>query len=423
MSRPNASSRHRAFPLAALAVLATVLPGCTTGAAGSPAASARREIGIASFNMAWAGTTAEFDRYLAVCGAPDVAWCETRARWVRGTTAAAPEEEARAARCRASLLAAAGSREALLRIAPCGAYRSGADPAAERSREAYAEKLEGLSATVARLVDKEGVSVIAFQEVSGQAVVEEVLGPLRARFEVCAAPHSSFQTVAFAWDKAVTERPATCAVNDELAITETPDEPWRRVRPGLALTLTVGGAPVTFLNVHLKSSCASLVSSERYPGRLLTDPVEACRIFNRQVPILERWIDETAAKSPRFVFLGDLNRRIDEEQAAAIPKNEVRADGTDPAGPNRADANGSVTTRTLWGEIADGSPALHQVPLSSTSGESCKGFSGLDHIVVSDGVKALNETSLLSRKVAVEERPGQKIQTSDHCPRIVRLTF
>lgn len=408
----------------ALSALVVSLGGCTTSTPLPAATSASREIGIASFNMAWAGTTAEFDRYLAVCGAPDVAWCETRARWVRGTTAATPEEEARAATCRASLLAAAGSREALMRIAPCGAYRTGADPAAERSREAYAEKLEGLRATVARLVEKEGVSVLAFQEVSGQAVVEEVLGPLRARFEVCAAPQSSFQTVAFAWDKAVTERPATCTVNDELAVVESKDEPWRRSRPGLALTLTLGGAPVTFLNVHLKSSCASLVSSERYPGRLLTDPAEACRVFNRQVPILERWIDETAVKSPRFVFLGDLNRRIDEEQAANVPKSEVRADGTDPAGPNRADANGSVTTRYLWGEIADGSPALHQVPLSSAaSEEACKGFSGLDHIVVSDRVKALNEGKLLSRKVAVEEKPGQRIQTSDHCPRIVRLTF
>jgi hypothetical protein len=42
---------------------------------------------------------------------------------------------------------------------------------------------------------------------------------------------------------------------------------------------------------------------------------------------------------------------------------------------------------------------------------------------VSDRVKALNEGKLMSRKVAVEEKPGQRIQTSDHCPRIVRLTF
>src|SRR5262245_1847281 len=111
----------------------------------------------------------------------------------------------------------------------------------------------------------------------------------------------------------------------------------RRVRPGLALELTIGGTPVSFLNVHLKAGCANIVATERYPARLLTDDFDACEAFNKQVPILEAWIDGVAAKTPRFVWLGDLNRRIDEEEAAGIPKDKVRADGSDPRGPNRVD--------------------------------------------------------------------------------------
>lgn len=411
--------------LLALGGCSSATPDATGGApAPATAAGARREVGIASFNMAWAGTMQDFERQLAVCGAPEVSWCDTRARVAHGATAPTPEEQARATRCQEAQIAAAGGREALALVAPCGAYRGGPqkDPAASRTREAYAGKLDGLKATVSRLIEKEGISVLAFQEVRGKALVEEVLGSHSGRFEVCAAPHTSFQTVAFAWDRAVTERPGTCAANDALAIVESKAEPWRRVRPGLALELTIGVEPVTFLNVHLKASCANIVPTERFAARLLTDPVEACQVFNRQVPILERWIEDVAARSPRLVWLGDFNRRIEEEAAASIARSDVRADASDPAGPNPADAKGNVPTRYLWPEIADGSPVLHQVPLSTSEG-GCTGFMGLDHVVISDALRSVNPGAIPSRKVAVEQAPGQAIETSDHCPRIVRLRF
>lgn len=400
----------------------------------APSANAKPvALGIASFNMAWAGTIEDFRRHLEVCGAPSVNWCDTRARTMRGASGPTPEEQARAKLCEASILNAAGGAEASMMVAPCNAYRinqpfvPGAPPVDQtpaRKPEAYAQKLNGLRATVEHLVEVEKIAVLAFQEVKSRETITAVLGKHASRFDVCVANHNAFQTLAFAWDKAVTSKPGTCTTHSALAIKDPPADPaaFRRVRPGLALELTINGGSVTFMNVHLKSGCANIVATERFPARLLTDSHEACEVLNRQVPLLEDWLDNIAARSPRLVWLGDFNRRIDEEAAANIAKDQVRSDGSDAAGPNKAGVDGKVTTKYLWPELSDGKPILHQVPLS-TAETGCTGFQGLDHIVISDALKAINPPSLASRKVAVVSTPGQPIETSDHCPRVVRLTF
>lgn len=390
---------------------------------------------VATFNMAWAGTLDDFQRHLEVCSAPSVNWCDTRARWAPGTTQALPEEAARAAACEAATIEAAGGREASMKVAPCNAYRdsqprapgSAPDLSALRKPGAYAEKLAGLRDTVESLIEREGVRVIAFQEVKSAQAVQAVLGRFAARFEVCEAQHSAFQSLAFAWDRSLSSVKGVCATHSALAILDPPNDTaaFRRVRPGLALQLSVNGAAVTFMNVHLKASCASAShSNPRFPARLLTDPVEACEVFNRQVPLFEDWIDAVAAKSPRFVILGDFNRRIDEEQALAIAKDQVRSDGTDPASRHTVGADGKVKTKYLWPEIADASRALLLLPLKSTDA-ACKGFTGLDHIVVSGAVYAALEkhapAEIGTRKAAVLGRVGQRIESSDHCPQIGRL--
>ena len=390
-------------------------------------------IGIASFNMAWAGTVEDFKKHLDVCSAPSVNWCDTRARTLRGASAPTPEEQVRAKQCEASILAAAGGTDASMMVAPCNAYRISApfvpgappvDQSPARKPEAYAQKLKGLTSTVERLVSQEHIAILAFQEVKSRVVIESVLGKFASRFDICVATHNAFQTIAFAWDKSITSKPGICTTHSALAIKDPPADPaaFRRVRPGLALELTINGTPVTFMNVHLKSGCANIVATERYPARLLTDANDACEVLNRQVPLLEDWLDGIAVKSPRLVWLGDFNRRIDEEAAAKIAKDQVRSDGSDPAGPNKVGADGKVTTKYLWQELSDGKPTLHQVPLSATD-SGCSGFQGLDHIVISDALKAINPATLTSRKIPVDNVAGQPIETSDHCPRVVRLAF
>jgi hypothetical protein len=390
--------------------------------------------GVAAFNMGWAGTPEDFKKHVEVCNAPEVRWCDTRARIERGATAPTEAERLRADKCQAATLAAAGGREASMLVVPCNAYRSVTppipgqprpDPGMTLTPAAYQEKLDGLRATVEGIIENEAVKVIAFQEVRGTATVKLVLGKFADRFDVCEARHNAFQTLAFAWDKSVTSKPGVCATHAPLAVLDPPGDPaaFRRVRPGLTLELVMNGAPVTFMNVHLKAGCASVNDSNpRFPGRLLTDAADACEVLNRQVPILEEWVDAVAAKSPRLVLLGDYNRRIDDEDAMNPPAAQVRADGTNPAGPNKIDDKGKVTTKFLWQEIADGAPVLHQVPLSTKEG-GCTGFQGLDHIVVSDAIKKQNPGVIFSKKVAVAQKTDQRIETSDHCPRVAQMRF
>lgn len=402
-----------------LALLVSLLAGSAAHAAeGAPQASPT-QFGVASFNMAWAGSQQDFDRQNAVC--KTVSWCDTRPRRQQGQ-ASVTEDAVRVARqCVADTERLAGGPAQAAAIAPCNAYQGRGAPVQLTSAD-YTAKLEGLERTIDRLVEKEGVRVIAFQEVRSAEVVKRVLGRHADRFDVCDAPHAGFQTVAFAWDRSL-GRQGRCSVDAGLAVVDNPADPEaRKVRPGLALELQVQGRRISFLNVHLKSGCANILPHPIYQPRLLDDAAPACKVLNRQVAPLERWIDGVAKGSPDFVLLGDFNRRIDEEAAANIRPEQVRTDGSSPAGVPVQDRDGRVATRYLWQELNDGARSLRQVPLTGVEA-GCKGFSGLDHIVLSGPLAARQPANLGSRKTAVVQAPDQRIETSDHCPRSVTLNF
>jgi endonuclease/exonuclease/phosphatase family metal-dependent hydrolase len=373
-----------------------------------------RPVAIASFNVAWAGTAADYAQHVAVCSAPSVNWCDSRIR-----RPGAANDIAAAQRCQQATQSAAGGLAAAMQVAPCNAYQASG---AQATRANYQAKLKGLRATVAQLIEVDKVRLIAFQELRSNAALKEILGPHAADFETCVAPHNAFQSLGFAWHKSLSDKPGVCSAYQPLAIAQS--DAARRLRPGLALALSVSGEPVTFMNLHLKSACANLVTTRKYEGHLLTDPDSACETLNRQVAPLESWLESVAQQSPRLVLMGDFNRRIDEEAAAAIPKDQVRTTGIDPAQANPPDARGRVSSRYLWQELSDGSPRLHQMPLLKPSlvGNSpaaCTGFIGLDHIVISDALQVRQGLVMPSaRKVAVVSQPGQVIQTSDHCPTV-----
>jgi len=408
-----------ALMVSLLAASAT-LAGCASQSAKTAPDASPVQIGVASFNMAWAGSQQDFDQHAKVCSA--VSWCDTRPK--RGPGGARPDAAAvQAARqCVVDTERLSGGADKAAMGVPCNAYLGRGDQAPPTSAD-YAAKLDGLRATIDGLIDKQGVRVLAFQEVRSAEVVKTLLGRHADRFAVCDAPHEGFQTVAFAWDRSLSGAEGLCSVNQELAVSDNPaDKDARKVRPGLALELQLPGRKVSFLNVHLKSGCANIVPTPTYQARLLDDPAPACAVLNRQVAPLERWLDTVAKSSPEFVLLGDFNRRIDEEAAATIAPNQVRVDGSNPAGLPPPDASGKVATRYLWQELNDGTRALQQVPLTGVE-QGCRGFSGLDHIVVSRALAARQTGVLGSRKSAVVQLPGQRIDTSDHCPRTVNLAF
>src|SRR5687768_13510190 len=90
----------RCLPFATTALL-TALCGCvqTGGPESRQASAAPVTWSIASFNMGWAGTPAEFARHVSICSAPAVSYCDTRPRIERGAKAATDMEKARAAKC------------------------------------------------------------------------------------------------------------------------------------------------------------------------------------------------------------------------------------------------------------------------------------------------------------------------------------
>ncbi|MCC2973629.1 endonuclease/exonuclease/phosphatase family protein [Massilia sp. IC2-476] len=408
------------FKPMSFAILAALFAAPAVQAQAAAQQPSPTQFGVASFNMAWAGSQQDFDRQNAVC--KTVSWCDTRPRREPGQASITEQANRVARQCAADTERLAGGPAQQAMMAPCNAYQGRGAPVELTSAD-YAAKLAGLQATIDGLVDKHGVRVLAFQEVRSAEVIKQVLGKHAGRFGVCDAAHEGFQTVAFAWDRSLSAKPAVCSVERGLEVTDNPADPLaRKVRPGLALELELPGRRVAFLNVHLKSGCANIVPTPTYQARLLDDRAGACQTLNRQVAPLERWLDSVGKQSPEYVLLGDFNRRIDEEAAAAIKPEQVRTDGSNPAGVPVAGADGKVATRYLWQELNDGSRTLQQVPLSSVEA-GCRGFTGLDHIVLSGALAARQPANLGSRKTAVVQLPGQRIETSDHCPRSVTLSF
>lgn len=378
------------------------------------------EIGIAAFNIAWAGSEADFAEHVRVCSAQTVNWCNTRTKPAINPP---PEEVARAKQCQVDFDSVAGGQAKALLVPPCNAYKLDGKKGAKASPAAYAEKLAGLRGTVDDLISNRRIDVVAFQEVRSAAVIKSILGKHAADFEACVADHSAFQTVGFAWRRSISSKPGKCTAEKSLAIKEHPGDPGslKHVRPGLALGLQIGKDPITLMNVHLKSSCANLNAGSGFPPHLLTDQDSNCEVLNRQVAPLESWIEAVAKTSPLFVVLGDFNRKLDEEAAANVAPNQVRSDGTDPAKPNKQGPNGEVKSRYLWQELSDGDPSMAQIPLTLPT--DCKGFEGLDHILISEALKARQSNAPTSEKLKVEQRNPQTIATSDHCPRVTVLTL
>jgi len=161
------------------------------------------------------------------------------------------------------------------------------------------------------------VDVFALQEIDGESVARAIF----PGYAFCFTKRRQVQNVGFAVRKGLAHR----CNRDYRAL----GLPGNDVRWGADVTIEPGTPrAMRLLAVHLKASC------NRDP---LTDSRDDCRTLQRQVPVLEAWIDRRARAGEAFGVIGDFNRRFDRERAAA------------------RDGNGAIVA--LWPEIDDGEPA------------------------------------------------------------------
>lgn len=161
------------------------------------------------------------------------------------------------------------------------------------------------------------VDVFALQETDGQDVASKLF-PDR---ELCFTKRRAVQNVGFAIRRGIRFR-----CNRDFKALGLPEND---VRWGADVTIEPGTPrEMRLLAVHLKAAC------NRDP---LTSERPDCRTLQRQVPVLEDWIDRRARAGEAFGVVGDFNRRFDRERES--PR----------------DATGAIAA--LWPEIDDGEPA------------------------------------------------------------------
>ncbi|MCA1381455.1 endonuclease/exonuclease/phosphatase family protein [Bradyrhizobium sp. BRP23] len=326
---------------------------------------------------------------------------------------------------------------------PCDVYKSNFQtiPVTETAYRKRAEQIKNfISASL-------NIDVLAFQEVSGEDAVRDVLPNGGADFEICSFQSFKVQRMAIAWKRTLGSA-SNCAIEGTMSLPQL--EQSDQVRPGLSLMLHIDGKPLRIITVHLKSSCVSPLEDR---GKLDGNS-EACKILQQQVRPLEAWIEAKSSGVP-VVVMGDFNRNLSHEKNKIV-QSAVRTDGSDPKTP----LTEQTRVRSLYGEVNDHSPAdsslvllepdcpvnqaaqeicsrsksefLNQnalKPLTRADSLGCRNPIGLDQIMISTQISAKGAASKVSigrfggTRPANQNRPDPLLAISDHCPLMATITF
>ena len=317
---------------------------------------------------------------------------------------------------------------------PCDVYRNG-DEVISVSLASYKKRADRLAKFIEERLTAD---VIAFQEVSGEQSIKDILAKQGLDYKVCSYRGHSIQKLAFAWSKKL-RADASCTVYEPLALSG-----MNSLRPGLKLTLKFDKDTISFLNVHLKSSCVTFLESLDSNGKgQLSGTDQACVILQQQIKPLKNWLDKTLENENKLVLLGDFNRNLWHEYYALKDKfvwSEEKANN-------------------LWQEINDGknqSQSLRLLDeqcnitaeakllceeskkrvltkkernyLSSSSVLGCRNSVGVDHIVVAPNVKIKDSVEILSingedTSTIVDKEKDKALPLSDHCPHRAKVVF
>jgi len=393
-------------------------------------AAEAQELKVATWNLGWHLSRAEAQQWIAECGAP-FSLNSTTKLW-EPAQSGKPGWELKWGR-NAPIAWDIGQ------LPPCDVYQAGWNivPVTEK---AYEKRLQQIATVISGSLQPD---IIAFQEVSGEQAVRDVLPNNGADYNVCAFTGFKVQRLAFAWKKTLGPA-AECAVEPAVSLPSLPAAD--QVRPGLSLALDLDGKTLRLLNVHLKSSCVSPLEAKGPNDKgALAGSNSACATLQQQVAPLEHWLEAKSKDTNRIVVLGDFNRNLWHERHAAGP---VRTDNSDPAGP----LPGSAKVISLLGEINDGVPGRSQLTLleeaclvNATSQTACKVAEssvsknaqdtlrktdnlgcrnpiGLDHILIGSGMTAPGHAEKfplgrMGRTLSANSsHPDPLLALSDHCP-------
>ncbi len=230
-------------------------------------------------------------------------------------------------------------------------------------------------AAIARNINAD---IIALQEVDGAKAASRVFDPTVYDFFFSDRHH--VQRTGF-------------AIRKDKGITVVADRDFKllgldgSVRYGTDITIRVNGTRLRLLAVHLKSGCFD---------KPLFSNSNACTKLNRQIPILENWIDQRSVENIPFVILGDFNRRFD-------------ALGDD-----------------FFPDINDNDPAGLEL-IRVTEGRQSNCLNGrypkyIDHIVLDEQAAEMLKADSF-RQSQITKSQAIALKLSDHCPISVELNF
>lgn len=403
--------------------------------------SAAADLKLASWNLGWHLSQAEAKNWIAACDAAYELNNATKT-WVRSGKAEATPGWELDWRPRDAAIQLPWTIE---KLPPCSVYEDDNRKVVHITQGMFKIRAQRISKILASM----DPDVIAFQEVSGEAAVKEVLGNAAGKYRVCSYAGYSVQRLAFAWKKNLTASKGVCETRDDLSLPQNGKE--RRPRPGLSLSLDINGKKTAFLNVHLKSSCVSpFENNEQHRGQLESDQRD-CVILQQQIQPLENWIEKTSESHDRFIVMGDFNRDLWHEQEKA-KSTAARVDGSAPS----AMRDPKLAVRLLLPEINDDLPTASSMTLVAATCEKsgianelcskakherlsspdwkklgeemgCRNPAGLDQMLVSNNWQAGSATSN-AKKISIAPYGSSgstvndkgiaetSIAVSDHCP-------
>ena len=337
------------------------------------------DLKLASWNLGWHLSQREAKTWIARCDAKYQFNAESKT-WVPSKNASATTGWAVDWRPRDPAVKLPWTIE---KLPPCSVYEDGDRKAIAVTRALFKSRSREISTIIASI----SPDVMAFQEVSGEAAIKDVLGTFAGQYNVCSYTGYSVQRLAFAWKKTLSKSKGVCEVDDALSLPENGTD--RRPRPGLRLALDIKGKKTAFLNVHLKSSCVSpLELNEQNRGQLESDQKD-CLVLQQQVLPLENWIEASSTAFDRFIVMGDFNRDLWHESDRAKTVS-ARVDSSDPTTIHDA----KVRVRLLLAEVNDGLPTQSKMSLVTAKcnvTEAANGLCEKAHLVrlSKDEMKAL----------------------------------